>query len=260
MLNAISGALPALFAICCSRVEMVFEVGASAIYPSISTDFLPPPFPPRGPYGIGSPASAVLWGGPPPCALPTSLRSSLARQYRVCLSITETQGFPGSWGSRCIRATFSDPGRLNERCHLVRQVLPSAKPNASAHCHKELFRGSVSRPIYSLSTLRRSDYSGATQDSLPGGLAGLTRAGLITRRVPNRVSVVYILSNQAYPGARVTISYHFSALSSSDCTRIKAPIQQLRFMSRPFPAARPLAARGSNHRSRLTQRDGAGLE
>ncbi|MBT9585675.1 hypothetical protein IV102_20205, partial [bacterium] len=27
----------------------------------------------------------------------------------------------------------------------------------------------------------------------------------------NRVSVVYILSNQAYPGARATISYHFSS-------------------------------------------------
>ena len=47
------------------------------------------------------------------------------------------------------------------------------------------FRGSITRPAHSLSTLRRVDYSTTTQDSLPA--AGQPyRAGVVTRRVPSK--------------------------------------------------------------------------
>ena len=47
----------------------------------------------------------------------------------------------------------------------------------------KFFRGSITRPVHSLSTLRSPDYSRTTQDSLPAvGL--LCRAGLATRWVP----------------------------------------------------------------------------
>jgi hypothetical protein len=49
----------------------------------------------------------------------------------------------------------------------------------------QTFRGSITRPAHSLSTLRRVGYPTATQDSLPA--AGQPyRAGLVTRRVPTK--------------------------------------------------------------------------
>ena len=47
----------------------------------------------------------------------------------------------------------------------------------------KFFRGSMTRPIHSLSTLRRRDYSRTTQDSLPA-VGHFCRAGLLTRWVP----------------------------------------------------------------------------
>lgn len=48
-----------------------------------------------------------------------------------------------------------------------------------------VFRGSITRPRHSLSTLRRADRSTATQDSLPAA-GPLYRTGLSTRRVPTK--------------------------------------------------------------------------
>jgi len=47
----------------------------------------------------------------------------------------------------------------------------------------KFFRGSITRPAHSLSTLRSRDYSRTTQDSLPA-VGQLCRAGLATRWVP----------------------------------------------------------------------------
>jgi len=55
-------------------------------------------------------------------------------------------------------------------------LLPSATRTASALATIQIFRGSITRPTYSLSTLRSPGCPGTTQDSLPaGGL--LCRAG-----------------------------------------------------------------------------------
>ena len=51
--------------------------------------------------------------------------------------------------------------------------------------HEQYFRGSVTRPARSLSTLRRRGHPTSTQDSLPAA-GQLCRAGLATRRVPMR--------------------------------------------------------------------------
>ena len=61
-------------------------------------------------------------------------------------------------------------------------MLPSVIITTSAPT-TDPFRGSITRPAHSLSTLRSPDYSGTTQDSLPAA-GQLCRAGLITRRVP----------------------------------------------------------------------------
>jgi hypothetical protein len=71
---------------------------------------------------------------------------------------------------------FSDPGEAPHPSPSSGwwDVLPSGLPIPSAFAIR-LFRGSISRPTRSLSTLRSAGCPGTTQDSLPAG--GLTFAG-----------------------------------------------------------------------------------
>ena len=62
----------------------------------------------------------------------------------------------------------SDPGGTGAPGHSALAMLPSASDTASAPTKSE-FRGSITRPTSSLSTLRSGGYPNATQDSLPGG-------------------------------------------------------------------------------------------
>jgi len=62
----------------------------------------------------------------------------------------------------------SDPGGTGAPGHSALTMLPSASGTASAPTNSE-FRGSITRPASSLSTLRSAGYPNATQDSLPGG-------------------------------------------------------------------------------------------
>ena len=62
----------------------------------------------------------------------------------------------------------SDPGGTGAPGHSALPMLPSASDTASAPTSSE-FRGSITRPAPSLSTLRSAGYPNATQDSLPGG-------------------------------------------------------------------------------------------
>ena len=55
-------------------------------------------------------------------------------------------------------------------------MLPSATSTASAIATEQVFRGSITRPAHSLSTLRSPGLPGTTQDSLPAG-ALLCRTG-----------------------------------------------------------------------------------
>ena len=80
-------------------------------------------------------------------------------------------------------------------------MLPSATRTASALATIQFFRGSITRPTYSLSTLRGPGHPGTTQDSLPaGGL--LCRAGFEPAGSLREVSALHrFLLTQALPGA-----------------------------------------------------------
>jgi hypothetical protein len=60
---------------------------------------------------------------------------------------------------------------------------PSASARASAKPRDPLFRGSVTRPTFSLCTLRRRGYPSSTQHSLPGGGVPPCLDGAFTRWV-----------------------------------------------------------------------------
>lgn len=72
----------------------------------------------------------------------------------------------------CVRALLSDPGGTSVpgRCAQSRystSMLPHT--NGTAAAPTTIFRGSITRHIHSLSTLRSQGHPWTTQDSLPGG-------------------------------------------------------------------------------------------
>ncbi len=78
----------------------------------------------------------------------------------------------------CQRAPLSDPGGpARASPHTARPMLPSGSLTPSAP-QVEVFRGSITQPTDSLSTLRSPGYPGTTQDSLPARWLGFGRAGL----------------------------------------------------------------------------------
>lgn len=92
-----------------------------------------------------------------------------------------TSQVPG--GPHYVRALLSDPGETSVLGHCrTSGVVFRLLDDVDSHDY-QTFRGSITRPAHSLSTLRRVGYPTATQDSLPA--AGQPyRAGLVTRWVP----------------------------------------------------------------------------
>lgn len=99
--------------------------------------------------------------------LPGSWRLITRSPSGICAR--RRQGLPGSWGSPGTHALLSDPGgsrrpspmrgvSRGRRCQITRR-LPQ----------QTVFRGSITRPTHSLSTLRSAGHPYATQDSLPAG-------------------------------------------------------------------------------------------
>jgi hypothetical protein len=98
-------------------------------------------------------------------------------------------------GSSCAYALLSDPGGTE----LARPVAARRCCPRSVHdegSHKRVFRGSITRPLHSLSTLRHAGYPNATQDSLPSAGHALT-GGVRTRWIPTKgfSSASYIASS-----------------------------------------------------------------
>ena len=135
---------------------------------------------------------------------------SFAWRYRVCDAIfvspagsqrqTRRPGiFLCGFPNRSIYAETKGPLEVPEStpicsCHVLRPrrtnrvrsfatklILPSALATSSAP-QSQNFRGSIARPVHSLSTLRRMDCSTTTQDSLPAA-DQLYRAGSLSRWV-----------------------------------------------------------------------------
>ena len=98
-------------------------------------------------------------------------------------------------GSSCAYALLSDPGGTD-----------FARPVAASRCcprlcprrglPRRVFRGSITRPLHSLSTLRSDGYPDATPDSLPSAGHALTD-GVHTRWIPTKglSSASYIASS-----------------------------------------------------------------
>ena len=79
----------------------------------------------------------------------------------------ETAGsltFPGN--PHCAYALLSDPGRIVAPTRPITMQRCSPRSNHDKGSHDYHFRGSITRPRHSLSTLRRVDHSTTRQDSL----------------------------------------------------------------------------------------------
>lgn len=116
------------------------------------------PLPSTGSLQVGSPASPVLRGAPTPCRPFRLAPVPLAGRYRYALASSlpwdqalrptgqgfgepvsplrcpsrKRQGLPGSSGTPCAHALFSDPGGTSAPGHSSASVLPSALSTASA--------------------------------------------------------------------------------------------------------------------------------
>jgi hypothetical protein len=147
-------------------------------------------YPSFAPVGVGRPSPT----GQGCC--PASLTGSLTWSH---------QGLPGSWGTLCARAPLSDPGETSGPGPLRPLGAAFRSFNGVGSRTIRNFRGSITRPVHSLSTLRSPGLPGTTQDSLPaGGLlcrAGVAPAGSLVR-FPLRFDLPHrFLLTQASPGA-----------------------------------------------------------
>lgn len=93
-----------------------------------------------------------------------------------------TSQVPGE--PQCPHAPLFDPGGTLKSGHFGSRILPSANWTASASTFV-LFRGSITRPACSLSTLRSRGYPRTTQDSVPAA-GQLYRRSLVTPWVPSQ--------------------------------------------------------------------------
>ncbi len=153
-------------------------------------------FPPPDPAGFGSPASSVLSrrsDSHRPFRLLAFVRSAVPRTAArheaagscCCRLLFGTAPVPQSsaFGSHSWRHAGSPRFLGNPFAHMpcsstpadpcirpiaMHGMLPSAQLTASAPL-SVTFRGSMTRPAHSLSTLHGSDYSNTAQDSLPAG-------------------------------------------------------------------------------------------
>jgi hypothetical protein len=119
----------------------------------------------------------------------------------------DVQDFPGSWGTLCSYAVFSDPGRTDASGAWTSSARPPLCPQRRLPRYS-IFRGSIARLQNSLCTLRAAGCPTNTQHSLPAA-GQLCRAGLVTRRIPMKgfrvVSLHRFPLSQALPGARTFI-------------------------------------------------------
>ena len=130
------------------------------------------------PY-LGQMACFALRAGPPE-AVPKPGRCFPGNQPGRCTKRREASHVPGEPG--CAHALFSDPGRPSRPATDGVSVLPSATLTAWATANSR-FRGSIARPMRSLSTLHGGGRP-STRKTRFRLAASLDRTGLGTRRVP----------------------------------------------------------------------------
>jgi hypothetical protein len=122
----------------------------------------------------------------------------------------------------------SDPGGTGAPGHSASAMLPSASDTASAPTTSE-FRGSITRPASSLSTLRSDGYPSTTQDSLPGGgqpYPGGTRPAGSVRKVSETTHLTSSLSPSP-SFARRTPRSHVGLVVGSTGARVDAHVAMM---------------------------------
>jgi len=199
------------------------------MFPSFVPPLVPPTvasFPPRGPVGPVPPLQRYCETIRHPGAHFAALRflrlaiPSLRPRFRVSrggrtqrprawscspgiptrLLKMETTGLPRFLESpHADMPCSSDPGGTFMPGQ-TRHVGAAFRSFKGVGSHATYFRGSITRPIRSLSTLRRRGHPSSTQDSLPAA-GQLCRAGLGPAGLKCGVSSHPILPTQAWPGA-----------------------------------------------------------
>src|SRR5712664_3801583 len=192
VVNAIPGACLASFAIRSSFVQTVVEPDVSSIFPS-SGSVSRHPLPSTGALGSVPPlrryyGNARTPGHPSRLASFPSLGATTVRPLLSPLppawgatlqgrglsrgspsrSSVEMAGPPRFLGDLRAHAPLSDPDGTGTPSHYGVSMLPSAILEHVGSRHS-LFRGSITRPPHSLSTLRSQGLPWTTQDSLPAG-------------------------------------------------------------------------------------------
>jgi hypothetical protein len=153
-----------------------------------------PPFAPLGPSGRFPSFSAPMWHSdfspsPPRSALVAPLSSS-----GVATGKDEISQVPGQPLRTCpdlrprLGESLRTPGQ--RPCVSSDPLLPSTFVTASAQ-QQYPFRGSISRPIRSLSTLRSAPHGNPTQDSLPSGGPPPWPVGTFTRGLQREVLLLH---------------------------------------------------------------------
>src|SRR5207342_1606586 len=145
----------------------------------------PRPFAPPTPQQIAlpcSPASQLLWPRPTSHARASSataprLPDADRRTRERTLNRRPDVGYPRFRRDPFARDVLLDPGGTTMPRMTALHMLRSTITTVSAPANSS-FRGSLPHPTQPLCTLRVRRRRRLTQHSLPGGLLGLTRAGL----------------------------------------------------------------------------------
>src|SRR3984893_7972493 len=145
----------------------------------------PRPFAPPTPQQIAlpcSPASQLLWPRPPSHARASSataprLPDADRRTRERTLNRRPDVGYPRFRRDPFARDVLLDPGGTAMPRMTALHMLRSTISTVSAPANSS-FRGSITHPTQPLCTLRVPRRRRLTQHSLPGGLLGLTWAGL----------------------------------------------------------------------------------
>src|ERR1700730_2439577 len=143
------------------------------------------PFAPPTPQQIAllcSPASQLLWPRPTSharasSATPPRLPDADRRTRERTLNRRPDVGYPRFRRNPFARDVLLDPGGTAMPRMTALHMLRSTISTVSAPANSS-FRGSITHPTQPLCTLRVRRYRRLTQHSLPGGLLGLTWAGL----------------------------------------------------------------------------------
>ena len=164
----------------------------------------------------------------------------------------DDQGLPGSWGTSCAYALFSDPGRTDAPGQYV--AIDMAPVRATTKAPRDSVISGLNGTASALAV-----YASSSGLPAPGRktrfwlLAKLYRAGLATRRVPierfRQCSLHHFPPSQAFPGARTQLVFGRVFRVRGGCCLIKG---QTRTKIKNYSALARHSGPGSGHQQLLS--------